>query len=133
MSFGEKIRAFRDEKNLTQPEFAKMIGVSVKTLVHYEAGDRYPRDIEVYRKIAAVMDCDYNYLMGDGEDFLSRVYSEHGKRELDKVKLLTEGVSSLFAGGELSDDDKDIAFEAITRAYWKAKKENKKYGRKKQD
>ncbi|HGA0722895.1 TPA: XRE family transcriptional regulator, partial [Streptococcus agalactiae] len=45
----------------------------------------------------------------------------------------TEGLSSLFAGGEISDEDKDAAFEAITRAYWEAKRENKKYGRKKKD
>ncbi|HGH9316210.1 TPA: XRE family transcriptional regulator, partial [Streptococcus pyogenes] len=54
-------------------------------------------------------------------------------RELEKARALTEGLSSLFAGGEISDEDKDAAFEAITRAYWEAKRENKKYGRKKKD
>ena len=56
-----------------------------------------------------------------------------GKRKLEKARALTEGLSSLFAGGEISDEDKDAAFEAITRAYWEAKRENKKYGRKKKD
>ena len=44
-----------------------------------------------------------------------------GKKELEKARALTEGLSSLFAGGEISDEDKDAAFEAITRAYWRRK------------
>lgn len=133
MAFSDKLKEFREEKNLSQVEFAKMIGVSPRTLVHYEDGERYPRDIDVYRKIAEVMNCDYNYLLGETDEFLSRVYNEGGKRELNKARLLTDGVSSLFAGGEISDEDRDAVFEAITRAYWEAKKENKKYGRKKKD
>ncbi|HFV2762760.1 TPA: XRE family transcriptional regulator, partial [Streptococcus agalactiae] len=80
-----------------------------------------------------VMDCDYNYLLEESDEFLNRVYNMGGKKELEKARALTEGLSSLFAGGEISDEDKDAAFEAITRAYWEAKRENKKYGRKKKD
>ena len=32
---------------------------------------------------------------------------------------------------DLPDEDKDALFEAIQQAYWKAKLENKKYGRRK--
>ena len=40
-------------------------------------------------------------------------------------------MAGLFAGGDLPDEDKDALFEAIQQAYWKAKLENKKYGRRK--
>ena len=131
MSFADKIKNFREKENLNQEEFAKMIGVSIRTLIHYESGERYPRDLEVYRNIARIMNCDYNYLLGENEDFLNEVYNVGGKKELEKAKALTEELTSLFAGGEISDEDKDIAFESITRAYWEAKKINKKYGKRK--
>lgn len=133
MAFADRLKEFREKEKLSQADFAKMIGISTRTLVHYEDGERYPRDVEVYKKIAEVMDCDYNYLLEESDEFLNRVYNMGGKRELEKARALTEGLSSLFAGGEISDEDKDAAFEAITRAYWEAKRENKKYGRKKKD
>lgn len=133
MAFADRLKDFREKEKLSQADFAKMIGISTRTLVHYEDGERYPRDVEVYKKIAEVMDCDYNYLLEESDEFLNRVYNMGGKRELEKARALTEGLSSLFAGGEISDEDKDAAFEAITRAYWEAKRENKKYGRKKKD
>ena len=60
MNFGEKVRSFRTENDYTQDEFAKLIGVSKRTLLLYEQGKRYPKQKEVYEKIAEVMGCDYN-------------------------------------------------------------------------
>jgi transcriptional regulator with XRE-family HTH domain len=131
MNFGEKLRKFRQDNNLTQVEFAKQIGVGLKTLSLYENSQRFPRKMETYQKIANVMNCDYNYLLEDTDEFLARVAGEYGQSEARKAKAYTEGLSSLFAGGELSDEDKDAAFQAITKAYWAAKEENKKYGRRK--
>ena len=41
MNFGEKVRNFRTENDYTQDEFAKLIGVSKRTLLLYEQGKRY--------------------------------------------------------------------------------------------
>ncbi len=132
MKFGDKIKKFREDNGYTQSEFSKLIGIGMRTLSMYENGERYPRDQQVYKKFANIMKCDYNYLLGDEDMFLSEVYEKHGAGELRKVDALTEGISSMFAGGEISDEDRDAAFAAITKAYWKAKEENKKYGRKKE-
>lgn len=131
MNFGEKLKKYRAENNLTQAEFAKAIGVGVKTLYFYENGMRFPKKVETYEKIAEVMECDYNYLLEDGDAFLSEVADKYGQGEARKAQAFTEGLVALFAGGELSDHDKDSALQAITEAYWQAKQENKKYGRKK--
>lgn len=133
MAFADRLKEFCEKEKLSQVDFAKMIGISTRTLVHYEDGEKYPRNIEVYKKIAEVMNCDYNYLLEESDEFLNRVYNMSDKKELEKARALTEGLSSLFAGSEISDEDKDATFEAITRAYWETKKENKKYGRKKKD
>ena len=47
MNFGEKVRSFRTENDYTQDEFAKLIGVSKRTLLLYEQGKRYPKQKEV--------------------------------------------------------------------------------------
>lgn len=132
MNFGEKLKNFRTENDYTQEEFAKLIGVSKRTLLLYEQGKRYPKQKEVYEKIAEVMDCDYNYLMNEEDEFLEEVSSKYGTTEVAKVRALAEGVSSMFAGGTLPEEDMEAAFQAITRAYWTAKDINKKYGRKKE-
>ena len=43
MRFGEKLRALRKEKGLTQAELAKLAGVGLKTITNYEKGSTYPR------------------------------------------------------------------------------------------
>ena len=131
MNFGEKVRSFRIENDYTQDEFAKLIGVSKRTLLLYEQGKRYPKQKEVYEKIAEVMGCDYNFLMTEEDEFLEEVSNRYGTTEVAKVRALAEGVSSMFAGGTLPEEDMEEAFQAITRAYWKAKDINKKYDKKK--
>ena len=63
MNFGEKIKNYRMENDYTQDEFAKLIGVSKRTLLLYEQGKRFPKQKEVYEKIAELMNCDYNFLI----------------------------------------------------------------------
>ena len=130
MNFGEKLKKYRKENKLTREDFAKQIGISLKTLYFYETGQRFPKSVDTYEKIAEVMQCDYNYLLEDGDSLISEVANKYGQGEARKAQALTEGLVALFAGGELSDDDKDSALQAITAAYWDAKEENKKYGRK---
>ncbi len=130
MNFGEKLKKYRKENKLTREDFAKQIGISLKTLYFYETGQRFPKSVDTYEKIAEVMQCDYNYLLEDGDSFISEVANKYGQGEARKAQALTEGLVALFAGGELSDDDKDSALQAITAAYCDAKEENKKYGRK---
>ena len=82
MGFGKKLKALREDKNLTQSELAQILGITLKTVSNYETKD-------------------------------------------------AQSMAGLFAGGDLPDEDKDALFEAIQQAYWKAKLENKKYGRRK--
>ena len=133
MNFGEKIKNYRMENDYTQDEFAKLIGVSKRTLLLYEQGKRFPKQKEVYEKIAELMNCDYNFLMGEEDLFLEEVSNRYGTGEVAKVRALADGVSSMFAGGTLPEEDIESAFKAITQAYWKAKDMNKKFGKRKND
>lgn len=53
------LKAARVNKNLSQIEAAKLIGVSVSTIANYEMGKRFP-DIPVIRKIEEVYGIKYN-------------------------------------------------------------------------
>jgi hypothetical protein len=54
--------------------------------------------------------------------------SERGgyKGKRDVQTLITE-VGAMFAGGELSEDDKDKVLRTINELYWIAKDKNKKH------
>lgn len=132
MAFADRLKEFR-EKKVKSSRLCKNDRNKYKNSCTLWRRRKIPKRCRGLQKIAEVMDCDYNYLLEESDEFLNRVYNMGGKRELEKARALTEGLSSLFAGGEISDEDKDAAFEAITRAYWEAKRENKKYGRKKKD
>ena len=61
--FGQRLKQIRQEKGLTQKQFAKLIGSSERGLQHYESGDREP----AFRVILAILenvDVDANYLLG---------------------------------------------------------------------
>ena len=55
MKFGEKVRLLRNEKKLSQTELGKMCGLSLRTIRNYEVDGRYPKQREVYAKLAAAL------------------------------------------------------------------------------
>ncbi|MDO5301937.1 MAG: helix-turn-helix domain-containing protein [Tissierellia bacterium] len=131
MGFGEKIKALREKKGLTQRELAQLIGTSSKTVSNYESKDLRPRKMEVYEKMAEVFQVNVNYLLTQEEYFImdsARQFSQGGARD---ARDLLDSMTGLFAGGELPEEDKDALFQAIQEAYWQSKIENKKYGNRK--
>ena len=56
MKFGEKVREERTKKGLTQPELGKLVGVTKRTIIGWESGERYPQKRELYDKLAKARD-----------------------------------------------------------------------------
>lgn len=54
-----------------------------------------------------------------------------GAKSARDVKALVDEVIGMFAGGSLPQEDKDAYMNAISRAYFESKEENKKYTPKK--
>ena len=79
MKFCEKVKEARTKAGLKQDEFAKAIGVSLRTVSNYEAGTRYPKKRETYYKMAEVLKVDVNYLLTDDEEFLRSEERRVGK------------------------------------------------------
>lgn len=131
MKFGDKIRKLREQRNWAQSELAKKAGMSLRTVQYYESGKRYPQRRDVYNTLADIFDVDINYLLTEGEDFVVTAREDYGYRGAKGAEKLIDGARALFAGGELSDDDKQAVLIALQEAYFEAKRENKKYTPKK--
>lgn len=127
MKFCDKVKKERREKGLTQQQFADMLGVSLRTITNYEKGESYPKQREIYGKMAEILGVDINYLLTENEEFYIRANEKYGTTGAQQAKALMEEVTGLFAGGELDQDDMDEMMKAIQDAYWIAKEKNRKY------
>ncbi|MCD8501614.1 MAG: helix-turn-helix domain-containing protein [Bacillaceae bacterium] len=45
MTLGNKIKQLRNEHNMTQPDLANKLGVTVRTVAYYENDERQPKKI----------------------------------------------------------------------------------------
>lgn len=131
MTFGEKLRTLRLKKELTQMQLAKEAGLGLNTISNYEKGKTYPQNREVYATLAKILDVSPDYLHNENDDFLAQTQQQYGSRGVKQAQELVSEVSGLFAGGEMAEEDMDEMMEAIQKAYWVAKKNNKKFTPKK--
>lgn len=133
MRFGEKLRKYRKEKNLTQAQLAEAAGTSLKTIINYESGKTYPQNREVYATLAHLLEVDADYLHNENDAFISAASEKYGYRGKRQAEDLVSEFTGLFAGGELSEQDKDAVMQALQKAYWDCKEINaEKYAPKKQ-
>lgn len=130
MKFCDKVKKERREKGLTQQQLADMLGVSLRTITNYEKGDSYPKQREMYSKMAEILGVDINYLLTENEEFYINAGEKYGTGGVAQAKALMQEVTGLFAGGELDPDDMDEMMKAIQDAYWIAKEKNRKYAAK---
>ncbi len=113
MQFHEKLLSLRKRYSVSQTELAEAVGVSRKSIQYYESGERYPRG-GVLAKLAEFFNVSVEYLTSSDE-----IYSD-GKSMFSAANLVNE-VAALFAGGSLSEEDKDLAMRVIQEAYWDSK------------
>lgn len=132
MKFGEKLRELRKQKHLSQTELGAAIGVSLRTLRGWEVEGRYPKQRELYAKLAEVLECDVDYLLTEKEAFITDSADRFGYRGERDARALVEDLTGLFAGGQMAEEDMDALMLAVQEAYVEAKRRNReKYAPKK--
>lgn len=131
MEFSDRLKEKRLAANLTQPELAKIAGVSMRTIQNYELGNRRPSNMLVIQKIADALHTTTEYLLGSSGIYTVEAYEKGGAKAAKDIEELVSEVTGLFAGGELSEEDLEGAMRALNDAYWIAKEKNKKYTPKK--
>lgn len=89
--FRIKLKELREEKNLSQYEFAKVFGVAQSTVGGWESGARIPR-LPMIEKIAAFFNVSTDYLLGkedDAEPSVDQQLSEEEFALFGEVRNLT--------------------------------------------
>ena len=132
MKFGEKLRELRKQKHLSQTELGAAVGVSLRTLRGWEVEGRYPKQRELYAKLAEVLECDVDYLLTEKEAFITESADRFGYRGERDAKAVVEDLTGLLAGGQMAEEDMDALMLAVQEAYVEAKRRNReKYAPKK--
>lgn len=140
MTLGEKIKKARKIRGLTQTQLAEKINVSIRTVKSYENDDQQPRQGNLYM-LARVLRVSIKYLTDESCDdptedlekdgYIIQARELHGSKGAQDIQELLADNAALFAGGQLSDSEKDMFFQTIMEMYLDSKKQAKeKFGRK---
>lgn len=141
MTFGEKVKNARMVLNLSQAELSNITGISERSLYTYEQLNTLPRKNNV-KKLAEALHVSVNYLLDeeetdstkylDREEFVEAAKSEYGYRGAKQAQELLDRAGTLFAGGDLDDDAKEIFMQSLLQVYLDSKKDaSEKFSRKK--
>lgn len=140
MSFAEKILTARTELGMTQKQLAEATDLSLRTILAYEKGEKSPR-ASTMLKLAKALKVSVKFLSDDEcvnpvediekDGYIEEARERYGAAGAHDVDSLLRDNAALFAGGELSQDQKDAFFQAVMTAYVTCKEEAKaKFGRK---
>ncbi|MBP3270846.1 MAG: helix-turn-helix transcriptional regulator [Ruminococcus sp.] len=122
MTFGEKLRHIRVGMRKTQAEVAAAIGVSSRTIILYEQGQRVPKSEDVYTNLEMYFDVPVRFWKEESDnDFAEASLYAHGSSGRVQADRLVSEMAGLFAGGKLSEEDADQVMLALQKAYWTVK------------
>lgn len=77
MTFGEKLKNARKQKNITQEEFAELLGVSRQAVSKWESDSGFP-ETEKLSAISEILDVSVDYLLSDkAENTDNKSIAEH--------------------------------------------------------
>ena len=122
---GEKIKSYRESKNMTQNEIADILGVKSATVSKYESGTLEP-NIESLKKLAEMFEVSVDELLNDEQDRfdISKINVLNILREQKKMKLkgnLYHNTQIIFAyntnhieGSKLTEDQTRYIYETNT-------------------
>ena len=138
--FTDKVRDARIELGLTQTQLGEAAGVSLRTILAYEKGEKKPRQATML-KLAKALKVSVKFLSDDAcedpmediekDGYIEEAREKYGSKGGRDIEQLLADNAALFAGGELTQGQKDEFFQAIMTAYVTCKEEAKaKFGRK---
>lgn len=127
MKFCEKLKYARSSAGLTQEALGAAVGLTKRTIINYETGSRYPRERDVYLRLAQKLGVETNYLLTEDEEFITGAGTKYGDKGEKEARDLLRRTSALFAGGELDEEDKLAFLLEIQELYIESKENAKKF------
>ena len=135
MTFSDKIKRAREVAQLTQQELADTIGVSKRTIASYESGGAIARR-STTEKLAHALGVSVKFLTEESctdplediekDEYIDQARALYGAKGVRDMDALLADNAALFAGGELSQEQKDAFFQAVMTAYVTCKEEASK-------
>lgn len=121
MEFGIKLKNQRTERGISQQTLAEKSGISLRTIQNYESGQRHPANINIVKSIASALDVSVEYLLDDKSRYIIDAAEKGGENAAADIDRLLSDIQALFAGGTLSQSDKDKVMRAVNEIYWETK------------
>lgn len=127
MEFCERLKSARIKAGLTRTELGNAAGLTGRMIVDYEKGNRFPREKDIYFRLAKELNVGINYLLTEEEEFITDVRTKYGTRGESEARELIRRSAALFAGGDLDDEDKTAFLLEIRELYLESKENARKY------
>ena len=120
-----KLKAYRMLLRLSQEDFAAKIGVPAASYRNYENGHRYPKNMEIVNNAAIALGTTTAELLGESGGYIVDAGEKGNISDQRKMDEMVQQMSAMFAGGEIDEESKRLALEALTEAYWEHKVMNR--------
>ncbi|MDE6727511.1 MAG: helix-turn-helix domain-containing protein [Oscillospiraceae bacterium] len=130
MKFNEKLDILLTRRNIKRVDFADRVGITYRAFAYYMSDTRKPRK-SVLVRIAKALNVTPEFLLDDKmelnltqEEKFIREMSSSGKNPAEAAKFLSQS-RGLFAGNELSEEDKYNLMRCLTEIYEDSRKDKK--------
>lgn len=137
-TIGDKVKALRLSKKMTLTALSRASGLSDRAIRYIENNERQP-SVDAVKKLSAALEVGTDYFMDDDlfqekletEEFLKSAKERYGSRGMAQAAAALDIAKTLYAGGELSDEDKEVFRNEMMAIFWDSSEKAKKYTPKK--
>ena len=137
-TIGDKLKALRLSKKITLAALSRSSGLSDRAIRYIENNERQP-GIDAIKKLSAALDVSTSYFMDydlfqeevDKEEVLAEAKEKYGSRGKAQAERIYQQTQALFAGGQLSEEDRSAFRDLMIDLFFETKEEAKKYTPKK--
>lgn len=122
MTLGQRIKNLRKQKNMTQEDLGKILGVTKVSISGYENDTREP-DNKSLIKLSNFFNVTTDYLLGRNKTPQWATQEDTN----DLAEFLAENSDTLMYQGEkMTREDKEKLEVALTQIFWKYREQDKK-------
>ena len=137
-TIGDKVRALRISKKMTMAALARTSGLSDRAIRYIETNQRKP-SIDAIKRLSAALGVATNFFMEDilfqeemdRETFLEQASRKYGSKGKAQAAAILDQTQTLFSGGELTDEDKEMFRNEMMAIFWDSKEKARKFTPKK--
>lgn len=124
--FSRRLKGLRQMSGLTQKELADEIGLTLRTIQNYELGLSMPKSKSTVARISEYFQVPVSSLFEADDFYVMDAEQKGGEKAGSEMRILLSDMSALFAGGSLSDEDKDMVMKTLNDLYW-GKNKSRRY------